>query len=695
MSVERRILLLSRASHIAPVLRQLAVENSLQFVRAGDARSAFEELQRDRFACALFDLDTLGEGAEEFLSRVRGLRPELRAVGFGRLSAARPAAQLLGYPLVSKPLTRDGLQRALGDSLVPNGEPPVQAAARRLPPDSEAASVFLDASHEELRTRVAQLVTLYQIGRAISESRNWSEALDYFLATLRDYLRVQGAAILLYSRESTVLAPRTVLAMAPADVDACVRVLLQTYPVRAPVSEIHALDCYRAGSERGIACRTHAGSWHLTVLPLLFRRAPLGFLVLDKPYAGGDDFAAELFFLQTIQTILGEEVANAVHLSRLVDLKNFNETVLDNIESGVLTANERGEIGFVNRLARQILGLPPGSGATPGLHFDALFQAAGDGRREAVFHRILSAAHGGSSFVGELVRQDGRRVPVQLRSSRIRNPSDSELLVVVAFEDLTQQRLLQEQVRRTDRLRSLGELSAAIAHEVRNPLQGISLTLSNLKEHLSPSAESYVAVMFSEMERLNGLVGNILSFARPSPPFPLPTALHAVCERALELAAERAAKRGVRLCLEREVQDDLCEVDEGQILQVVLNIVLNAIDASPPGGQVDVRLHGASERLVAGLPDEGLGSFWRIEVHDQGPGISDADRDKLFDPFFTTKTDGSGLGLSVSQKIVEEHRGCIHVDSRPGSGTTFIVELPRRFVQHGTGVEPQRTQEGA
>ena len=291
---------------------------------------------------------------------------------------------------------------------------------------------------------------------------------------------------------------------------------------------------------------------------------------------------------------------------------------------------------------------------------------------------------------------DGRRVPVKLRTSRIRNPSDSELLVVAVFEDLTEQRLLEEQVRRADRLRSLGELSAAIAHEVRNPLQGISLTLSNLQEFLKPGAERYTEVMFSEMERLNSIVGNILGFARPAPPHAMPTSLRAVCERALDLAAERAAQRQVRLGLEPESGDDRCEVDEGQILQVVLNIVMNAIDASPPHGRVGLRLASSPRRLVPGMPDAGTGPYCRIEVRDQGPGIPEGVRDKLFDPFFTTKNEGTGLGLSVSQKIVEEHRGCIHVESRPETGTTFIVELPRRFEpSRAGGAHHLKTQEGA
>jgi signal transduction histidine kinase len=130
-------------------------------------------------------------------------------------------------------------------------------------------------------------------------------------------------------------------------------------------------------------------------------------------------------------------------------------------------------------------------------------------------------------------------------------------------------------------------------------------------------------------------------------------------------------------------------VDDAQILQVVLNIVINAIDASPRGGRVALRVQEAETPL---LPGASAASWLRIEVQDQGPGIPESERDKLFDPFFTTKAYGTGLGLSVSQKIIEEHHGVIHVRSEAGRGSRFIVELPREF-ECGVATVAAQTQE--
>ena len=657
--MQRRILLLSSKSSQSRALADLEGDASLQLVRAHDAHSAAEKLQGGDFACALLDLDALGNRAADVLQRLRHLHPELPAVGFGHTGTHVSGARLADVPTLRGPLTRHALEEAL--------QP-------RFNHHSDSGG-FLDASHHELERRVSQLTTLYRIGRAISESRNWTEALDYFLATLCEYLEVKGAGILLFSHECSVLSPRRVLSIPDADVNHCVERLVHAFPSGSPSAAIHALECFEPGP--GEACTGHSETWRFTVLPLVYRRTALGFLVLDKERWNATDFRAELFFLETIQTVLTEEVANAAHLSKLVDLKNFNEAVLERIESGVLTANESGAIHFANRLARRTLGLDPGSGAIPAQRFERLFPEAG----RALFERIREAPDGRLSWEGTLTRLDGSRVPVHLRTSRIVNPSDSTPLVLLAFEDLTEQKLLEEQLRRAERLRSLGELSAAIAHEVRNPLQGISLTLSNLRNHLQPGGARYVDVMFEEMERLNGLVDNILSFARPAPPQFVPTALAEICQRAVDLSRERAAQRGVAIDFQDDAQGGLCEVDGGQIQQVVLNVVRNAIDASPPQAQVRVRLQGADAPLLAtsshDAPATQGRSWFRIEVHDQGAGISREERDKLFDPFFTTKSDGTGLGLSVSQKIVEEHEGLIHVASEPNAGALFVIELPR------------------
>jgi len=655
VAAEGRLLLLADGAECAPVVREFAMARALRLVRTASAGRAFDQLRRHRFACALFDLDSLESPVEEFLTRVRDLAPDLRAVGFARGGSRAAGTDL---PVLPVPLQRSDLEAALG-------------ARRTLRPRTgpTAASAAGLTGHEELRRRVGQFTTLYQIARAIGESRNWSEALDYFLATLRDYLGARGAGILLWSRENRVLAPRTVLSLAPHDIDSCVRALLAIDPTASPHSEIHPLECFTNGAPHGLACAGHERTWHLTVLPLRYRRSPLGFLLLDKEYAGNEVFLGEIFFLQTVQTILAEEVANAVHLSRLVDLKNFNEAVLDHVESGVVTANEAGELSYANRRARQILGLTGAPG--PDDHLDQLFPAVHGS--DSVRTRILTSPQATSTFEGELMRRDGQRVPVRLRSSRITNPSDSEPLVVVAFEDLREQRRLESQARRADRLRSLGEFSAAIAHEVRNPLQGIALTLANLKDHLTPGAEPYVGVMFSEMDRLNALVGGILTFARPVPPQCVPTRLAELCERAADLASERAAARRVRIDVDTGA-GGASEVDPGQMLQVILNILLNAIDASPPGDAVSVRLEPGS--LTAGeCPAD---AAWAVTVCDHGGGIDDEIRDKLFDPFFTTKPEGTGLGLAVCLQIVEEHGGTIQVESTPGQGATFRIELPAR-----------------
>ena len=242
MSTQRRILLLSGESDLVPVLRTLVEEQRIQVVRASDARTAHAALARESFNCALFDLDHIDGQLHDFLSSIRDSHPQLQTVGFAA-QPTRAAAQVGPQPLRRLTWTRANVESVLEPAAVPT-------PASALP---WSQNTTIDPAHvdpHELQRRVAQLTTLYQIGRAISESRDWTEALDWFLATLRDQLHVRGAAILLYSRGNTVLAPRTVLAVDTPETDACIRALLASYPTQKPFADIHPLDCYVGGTLR-------------------------------------------------------------------------------------------------------------------------------------------------------------------------------------------------------------------------------------------------------------------------------------------------------------------------------------------------------------------------------------------------------------------------------------------------------------
>jgi PAS domain S-box-containing protein len=250
-----------------------------------------------------------------------------------------------------------------------------------------------------------------------------------------------------------------------------------------------------------------------------------------------------------------------------------------------------------------------------------------------------------------------------------------QLAVAVAnarlFEDLKRSyddlaRTQAELVKR-ERLAALGELAAVVAHEVRNPLGVIFNSVSSLKR-LDPGGEApmLLEMVGEEADRLNRIVGDLLDFARPHEPALRPEAVPALLQSVRE-AALAATSAAVQIAL--EVPGDLPRVplDARMLRQALLNLVVNAIQAMPRGGAVTLR---AGRGLRGGRP------HLRLEVSDTGPGIPAGTAERMFQPFFTTKATGTGLGLAVVKRIVEDHRGEVTVDSREGQGSTFTLWLP-------------------
>jgi signal transduction histidine kinase len=229
--------------------------------------------------------------------------------------------------------------------------------------------------------------------------------------------------------------------------------------------------------------------------------------------------------------------------------------------------------------------------------------------------------------------------------------------------------LTQEELLKRERLAALGELSAVVAHEVRNPLGVIFNSLSSLKRVLHPrgDAATLLDIVGEEADRLNRIVGDLLDFARPREPSLQPEDIRAVLNSAVVAARPMAGASGIRL--EVRVKEPLSKVpvDGSMLRQALLNLLINAIQAMPGGGTVS--LQACEER-------EGSIAHARIDVVDSGPGVAPEIAQRIFQPFFTTKASGTGLGLAVVRRIIEAHRGEILLESAPGAGARFILRLP-------------------
>lgn len=237
------------------------------------------------------------------------------------------------------------------------------------------------------------------------------------------------------------------------------------------------------------------------------------------------------------------------------------------------------------------------------------------------------------------------------------------------------ERYHQEQLARADRLATIGEMAAAIAHEIRNPLTGISGALSVLSRDFPADDPRREIVRQTRLliERLNNTVEDILHYSRPSSPQFQTVKLDDIVDRSLSLAAGEAKKAGIQVIREPASDADgavsaMVSADPHQIQQVLLNLILNAIQASTAGGQIMVRTHVSA--------DDAEPARAAVEIEDHGKGMTPEEVAQAFQPFFSTKAQGTGLGLPIARQIVEQHHGRISLRSTPGAGTCVQVQLP-------------------
>ncbi len=223
---------------------------------------------------------------------------------------------------------------------------------------------------------------------------------------------------------------------------------------------------------------------------------------------------------------------------------------------------------------------------------------------------------------------------------------------------------IEEQLRRADRLSALGELSAGMAHEIRNPLGSIRGTAEILQEGFSADDRRYefARILVKEVDRLNRVVQDFLTFARPDPPQREEFTPREVLEEVLQLVQQPARSQRVELELQVDTARSLCGHRE-QLKQVFLNLVLNALQAMPEGGRLAVNVDGEGGGIV-------------VRFRDTGSGIPPEVQDRVFNPFFTTRREGTGLGLAITQRIVSGHGGTIEIAESSERGTVFAVTLP-------------------
>lgn len=334
------------------------------------------------------------------------------------------------------------------------------------------------------------------------------------------------------------------------------------------------------------------------------------------------------------------------------ELEKMNRTILSHISSGLMLINPQGRIRSFNRAATDITGvsLQEAYDQSAAELFPGLFLGT------TAITRPLNRSE------GYFTRKTGEKLILGYATTPARGSLGEDLGILVTFQDLTQLKKIEEDLKQTDRLAAVGRLAAGMAHEIRNPLASISGSVQLLMEaeHAQPDDLRLMAIVVKEADRLNGLLTDFLGFARPKPPVKEPVNVASILDQLVDMLTNDPRFAGVGIVRQYPAEFVLV-LDQGLILQALWDLAINAVEAMQGEGT-----------LIFSIQEQGVPA---IVVEDSGPGVADEIKGRIFEPFFSTKARGTGLGLASVYSVVESHGGTVTVDRGATGGARFSLRF--------------------
>ncbi|MGD9486955.1 MAG: PAS domain-containing sensor histidine kinase [Calditrichaceae bacterium] len=333
-------------------------------------------------------------------------------------------------------------------------------------------------------------------------------------------------------------------------------------------------------------------------------------------------------------------------------VQTYYGNILQNIADGVISYDKNGRITMINKAAGEILGskyagmLDEDISKLPVELFDVHAERPVPGVKEFMM----------------------RDKVIALARSSVKDHNGDDLTMILVIRDLTEQRLLEEQIKQKEKLSAMGKLASGVAHEIRNPLNAISTIVQQFDIDFEPKENSdeyhsLAKLVGNEVRRLNEIINQFVEFARPKKPAFHECKANALFDEILQLTRKEAAAKNIEV---EAFIDDIGIVvwDGDQIKQSLLNLTKNAVESFAGEGLIRITVKNQKDIV-------------KIKIEDNGEGISEENLNKMFDLYFTTKQSGTGLGLSIVHRIITDHKGTISAESKSGQGTAFYVQLPK------------------
>ncbi|HAK60288.1 MAG TPA: hypothetical protein DCO77_07870 [Nitrospiraceae bacterium] len=522
--------------------------------------------------------------------------------------------------------------------------------------------------HEDNRGLVQNLLELHKVTATALLDLNQDRAISAFLETATGFPGMDECNFWLLSDDESELVRKAGCCSGPDEARSCPdRVPFDQGSLGAAFRENRLVVDYtvRSGDTTGFGkALSDYGMNSLLAIPLSTEGRPVGVFSVYKrsttPFLETEVAAFMLLANQAAMTFnacrLNEELKNQnLEVSRSMRL---TQGILASMSSGVMLLDMDGKVELVNQQGTAIL--KTSQEAMIGRRLSEMFPEAD------VFTQGDVDPDQGTIDISV---EGGARVPVGYSSAYFLGEHGEHEGVIIIFRDLTEIKALQEELSSKERFATMGRLVAGVAHEIRNPLFGISSIGQIFEKELEqPAHQELVRALLSETKRLNGLVEELLIYGRPKKLELAQCDLRRLWEEVLEIHADELQKRGIRIVGDLHVVYPAAYLDSNQIRQMFFNLLRNSMEAIASEGEITIKLLLEDRYII-------------FQVIDSGSGISPENIDRIFDLFFTSKPKGTGLGLPICKKIAEDHGGAITASSEEGRGTTVTVKLPYKATE--------------
>jgi PAS domain S-box-containing protein len=411
--------------------------------------------------------------------------------------------------------------------------------------------------------------------------------------------------------------------------------------------------------------RKIAKSNSFVFVPLRVKEKNIGILGADKLRTNSKIKNTDINSLQILANQASRVIENTMLYAEIISQKKFVEDIISNMINGVVSTDGSGTITSINKAAHNILNF--NNSIVLGENIWGLLKD-----KDYLMNEMKNSLQNTGIYKGYNIKVlfDSDTKYLNINASRVYNNGIHTNSIII-LEDVTERKFLDEEIQNIDRLASIGKFAAGIAHEIRNPLTGLSLFLDDLHDNLGADNKTYMPLIntaLSEIERLDKLIREILEYAMPSKGILIDCNLNKLINSVLLLTEKQLNKQKINVITELNESTKTIEIDPERIKQALLNLILNSIHFMPDGGDLILttgnRLNNRSNNIV------------EITIEDSGVGFDEKEITNIFDPFYTNRDGGTGLGLAITHSIISEHKGTIIASNRKEGGAKFIISLP-------------------